>query len=332
MMQIIEKILPSIYSPEKFQGNLGKNPHFETWRAKFVTANYNQSVLFTISICYGDNPSCIIQIQDGNSGETTIIEVDTEEFFASKKEFNVSVGKCRLSEKGLELMFCSGGIKLCGSIQFGKFEKYPKSLTSPGIMGPLSFNPFMTIHHAIISMNHIANGDININGKLYKLQNAKGYIEKSWGRFYPKSWTMIQCHTFNVENTSIFFVAAPATLQSKTIQGMLCFLKIGDKMYNLSMYKGAKIENVSHNKRLFFLEVSCQNIRFDATIIPRTYGSLKVPSPEIKEWMMHECLNATLHLNVYKDGEKILTAEGEQTSFDLVGDIFNYLEQITVAV
>lgn len=332
MMQIFESILPGIYSPEKFQGNSRKHPHFETWRAKFVTANHNQSILFTISVCYGDNPTCDIQIQDGNTGETTIIEVSTEEFFASKNELDVSIGKCRLTAKGLSLDFCSGNTKLCGSLQFSKFEKYPKALLSPGIMGPLSFNPFMPVHHAIISLNHTVNGDITINGKLYNLQEAKGYIEKSWGRFYPKSWVMIQCHTFNVENTSFFFVAAPAALQNKTIQGMLCFLKTGDKIYNLSMYKGAKIENVSRNKRLFFLEVTCNDIRFDATIIPRTYGSLKVPSPETKEWIMHECLNATLHLNVYKDGEKILTAEGEQTSFDLVGDIFNYLEQITVAV
>ena len=332
MIQLLENILPGIYSPEKFQGNSNKKPHFETWRVKFVTANHSQSVLFTISVCYGKYPTCAIQIQDGNTGATNIIELSPEKLKASKKCFDVSVDNFKLNSYGLNLDFCSGGIELCGSLKFGPFKSFPKSILSPGIMGPLSFNPFLPVHHAIISMNHKVDGEIKINGKNYLFDEGSGYIEKSWGNFYPKSWVMIQCHTFNIENTSFFFVAAPAQLQNRTMQGMLCFLKNGDKIYNLSMYKGAKIENISYNQRIFFIEASCNNIKFDATIIPRTYGSLKVPSPESKEWMMHECLNATLHINVFENGEKILTAEGEQSSFDLVGDILPYLSQIAVAV
>lgn len=45
-------------------------------------------------------------------------------------------------------------------------------------MGPFAFVPFMECYHGIVSMDHIIQGELEIDGATVDFSNGRGYMEK----------------------------------------------------------------------------------------------------------------------------------------------------------
>ena len=45
-------------------------------------------------------------------------------------------------------------------------------------MGPFAFVPFMECYHGIVSMDHIIQGELEIDGVNIDFSNGRGYLEK----------------------------------------------------------------------------------------------------------------------------------------------------------
>ena len=70
-------------------------------------------------------------------------------------------------------------------------------------MGPFAYFPFMECFHGVLSMKHRVSGSIVVNSKELIFNNGIGYIEKDWGRSFPKRYLWLQCNDFSTEETSI---------------------------------------------------------------------------------------------------------------------------------
>ncbi|GBC08766.1 hypothetical protein RclHR1_08370003 [Rhizophagus clarus] len=91
-----------------------------------------------------------------------------------------------------------------GYISFNNTTPYPFSYSSPTVMGPFAYIPFLECNHGVVSMSHKSSGMIEFvnmkhNGIVENridLENGFGYIEKDWGVNFPKSWIWSQSNTF----------------------------------------------------------------------------------------------------------------------------------------
>jgi tocopherol cyclase len=91
-----------------------------------------------------------------------------------------------------------------GYISFNNTTPYPFTYSSPTVMGPFTYIPFLECNHGVVSMSHKSSGIIEFvnmkhNGIVENridLENGFGYIEKDWGVNFPKSWIWSQSNTF----------------------------------------------------------------------------------------------------------------------------------------
>ncbi|RIA91193.1 hypothetical protein C1645_768100 [Glomus cerebriforme] len=91
-----------------------------------------------------------------------------------------------------------------GYISFNNTTPYPFTYSSPTVMGPFAYIPFLECNHGIVSMSHKSFGMIEFvnmkhNGIVENkidLENGFGYIEKDWGINFPDSWIWSQSNMF----------------------------------------------------------------------------------------------------------------------------------------
>ena len=63
-------------------------------------------------------------------------------------------------------------------------------------MGWYAYVPTMECFHGILSMNHTLTGQLTLNNSKLNFDGGKGYIEKDWGRNFPKNWIWAQSNHF----------------------------------------------------------------------------------------------------------------------------------------
>ncbi|CAB4493898.1 unnamed protein product [Rhizophagus irregularis] len=91
-----------------------------------------------------------------------------------------------------------------GYISFNNTTPYPFTYSSPTVMGPFAYIPFLECNHGVVSMSHKSFGMIEFVNMIHNgivenridLENGFGYIEKDWGVNFPKSWIWSQSNTF----------------------------------------------------------------------------------------------------------------------------------------
>jgi len=111
-------------------------------------------------------------------------------------------------------------------------------------MGPFKFLPFMECKHKVISMNHRATANFNLNGKEYNFQNANGYIEGDRGKSFPKKYFWTQCGD---RTNSIMASVARIPYLCFKFTGTICIINIGGKEYRLATYLGARVKIFSRD-------------------------------------------------------------------------------------
>ena len=140
-------------------------------------------------------------------------------------------------------------LKIHGDIQYHHHEDIKTSFVSPNIMGPFSYIPFMECNHAILSMKTHIQGNLQINGENRNLDNGIGYLEKDWGKSFPKSYIWCQGNCF--QNTDASFILSIADIPFKvlTFQGIICVLLINHHEYRFTTYHHTQIQKyeVSEN-------------------------------------------------------------------------------------
>ena len=74
-----------------------------------------------------------------------------------------------------------------GILRFGPF-----TMPAYDIMGPFRFLPGMECIHAVYSMEHSVNGELEINGQRLRFRDGQGYLEGDSGRSFPKKYVWTQ--------------------------------------------------------------------------------------------------------------------------------------------
>ena len=316
-MKITKRILPKVFHPEFFQSRKNHRKYFENWLFKLVSEDRN-SVLVIIPVMeLGSNQRCYVQFLNGITGETCVAYYDLSELITSKYEMDFSFGENSFSEKGINISVDQKGLKGSGNIRFSEFMKYPSKGLRRNLMEYFSFLPFQHIYYAIISMQHKINGSVSINGQTLNFDNGTGFIEKTWGKYYPESWLYVGCNTFTLPDT--FFVMTASTINlvfTKMLSNIGYFYHKGE-LINVSFYTKARFTKFDHQGKVLFFEITKEKHRIEISLIPRNKGKIKIPSATDNRYVS-ESADSTLHLNYFVNNELILSTEGEHAEFDFV--------------
>ena len=166
--------LRNLYHPERFhlqhrlEGGSSAG-HFEGWYFKFVDAAGSQPYAIIPGVFLGEDSHAFIQVLDGRAGTASYHRFPLESFRASPNEFAVEIAGNHFSSQRLNLKIdaeqTNARQSICGSLEFSPWRPWPVTWTSPGVMGPYSFVPFMECNHGILSLDHAVSGALHVDGR-----------------------------------------------------------------------------------------------------------------------------------------------------------------------
>jgi tocopherol cyclase len=316
-MIISKRILPKVFHPEFFHSRKNKRIYFENWLFKLVSEDRNSVLVIIPVLELGSNQRCYVEFMDGISGETCVAYFDLSELFASKTEMNFKFEDTTFSKKGISLNINRKGLLASGRIEFGEFMKYPSRGIKRNLMSYFSFLPFQHLYYAVISMQHKINGSITMNKHTFNFDNGTGFIEKTWGKYYPKSWLYIGCNTFTVPDTYFLITVSTVNLGFTKILGNVGYFYYKGKLINLGFYTKTKFTKFDHQGKILLVELTKGEHRIEITLIPRNKGKIKIPSATENRYVF-ESADSTLHLNYYVHNDLILSTEGEHAEYDFM--------------
>ena len=209
-----------IKPPELFHGQSMQRPFFEGWYHKMSTKN-NQTVVVIPGIFRSgenSNETAFLMFYQGSNGQVDYVPYDVKDFNCNKNSYDLQLGNNFFSLNKVNLNFQNDRLSVLGEVISEHLNPWPVSLFEHGCMGWYGYVPTMECFHGILSMNHKTRGSLKVNGQVMDFNNGCGYIEKDWGKNFPKDWIWAQSNQFHGEKISVS--ASLATIPWRNILGI----------------------------------------------------------------------------------------------------------------
>lgn len=237
-----------IWKPGVFHGGRLDRQFFEGWYFKLVSANQQQRWAIIPGVFHHPDPSlrhAFIQVLDGMTSQVTYHRFPVGDFNASKKVFEIRINDNCFNENGITLNLDDSGQRVLGRVSIGKLTPWPVKAWSPGVMGPYRFAPFMQTYHGVLSLDHAIHGGLTIDSREVDFAGGRGYMEKDWGRTFPRAYIWMQCNHFQEQGVSITGSAATIPWLTSWFRGFLVGLLVKGKLYRFTTYLGSSISSLT---------------------------------------------------------------------------------------
>jgi hypothetical protein len=242
----------NLYCPERFHFHhrlRRGGGYFEGWYFKLVDAHGAQPYAIIPGVYLGTDGHAFIQVLDGRAGTACYHRFPLEAFQASRRDFEIDIAGNHFSSERIDLAIevdqTSARQRVRGSLRFSPWHPWPVTLSSPGVMGPYSFVPFMECNHGILSLDHAVSGVLAVDGSETNYDGGRGYSEKDWGRAFPSGYVWTQSNHFEREGVSITASVARIPWLTGAFRGFLVGLLLDGQLHRFTTYTGAEIESLT---------------------------------------------------------------------------------------
>ncbi len=315
-------ILSKLLNPEIFQGKYKSKNYFEGWYYKIVSKDEKNSFAFIPGIAYDQkrNGHAFIQIIDSLNYRTEYFKFPISAFHYSEKALDVMIGKNKFTKDKIDINLSDQNYPVSGTLKFYDIVPFPKTFTRPGIMGPFSFAPFMECYHGVVNIHQKISGTLMINEQEIDFTDGYGYIEKDWGRSFPKWWVWLQSNHFKEKDSSLMFSIAKIPLLGRHFTGFLSFLTIKEKLHLFATYTGAKVKHLEYRDGT--IEIVVEDKKYSLYISGQydESGVLKAPKNGLMERKISESISSTVKVTLKnKKGEIIFEDYGKNAGLEVVG-------------
>lgn len=315
-------LISRLFNPEVFQGKYKKKNYFEGWYYKLVDKNETNSFALIPGLAIDEhkNSHAFIQLIDSLDYNTEYFTFPFDDFNYSKESLNISINNNVFTRDSLSVDIKDKSYPVKGSLKFIEIEPFPKKILSPGIMGPFSFVPFMECYHGIVNIHHKIKGSLVINGEEVDFTEGYGYIEKDWGKSFPKWWVWMQCNHFSQEGNSLMFSVAEIPWIKRHFTGFISFLKIKDKLYRFATYTGAKIKLLDYKDGNIEIIVKDKDHTLSIRGRYNESGVLKAPKNGLMGRMISESISSDVWVSLKDNkGNYIFEDTGKNAGLEVVG-------------
>ena len=350
--------LRRLFNSEIFQGKYKKRNYFEGWYYKLIDPTMEHAIAIIPGISLGKNrKDCHAFFQVLYNGkQVSYYRFDLRAFRYHKKRFAIRIGQNYFSESRLYLRMChpnaehskhikqskdmkqssdwiqsntmkqrndqqpgDDNIELSCNLIFKDIIRLPKSLYLPGIMGPYTYIPFMECYHGIINIHHNITGNLKIGDKQIDFTGGYGYIEKDWGRSFPKTWVWLQSNHFGNRDASIMLSAARIPWLGSSFPGFISFLRIREKLYLFATYTGAKLIRLDYEQGILRALIMDRSYRLELSVTQTQGGELKAPSMGRMERTIIESISSVVQIRFCRrSGELLFEGTGTNAGLEIV--------------
>ena len=317
--------LKKLIYPEYFQGNKKKDNYFEGWYYKLVSKDQSYTIAFIPGVSLvTDDAHAFIQvfISQGIGTEVNLktfyFRFEMKDFSYGHEDFWVKIGKNYFSKEKIEISLMNDQIELSGRIGLYELTPLKRTLLMPNIMGFFGYFNFMECYHGVVSMNHTLNGNLRVNNKSVVFNTGKGYIEKDWGKSFPRAYVWLQSNHFTDSNTSLLFSYADIPFLGLYFKGLIVNLIINKKEYRFATYNGAKIkiEEIKDGSVSYVIKKGPYLLEIDA--VSTVQIGLASPKNGKMIEQIKEGLSGTIHIKLYRKKVLILEDTGLHAGIEIM--------------
>lgn len=315
------------WKPAVFQGSLKNKNYFEGWYFKAVDKPEKNAiaVIVGISLNQKDTSHAFIMVLEARKQKLHYFSYPVDKFKYNKDQFQLQIEDNYFSLKEMRLNL-KGKTTIKAHFVFQNIIPWPVNYLSPGVMGWYSFIPFLECYHGVLSLNHRINGNMAINGILIDFNEAKGYIEKDWGKSMPSSWIWMQTNHFKEDHVSFFGSIAHIPWMKNYFTGYIFGLLIENKLYQFTTYNGAKIEKLSLNEH--HIKIELHRKEYKLFIEANRTDGLDLPAPSMGEMInrVNESLKSGISVKLIQSDVILYSGEGRNAGLEFVGEISELLD------
>ncbi len=323
------------YNPAWYQGAKAGYQHFEGWYYKIVD-NAGRNALAIIPGIFidrqGSESHAFIQIFDGRKNITHYFKFPAADFIHKDNFLDIRIGNNHFSEAQLDLKLQNEAVEISGSLRFRHLTPWPKTWLAPGIMGWYNWAPFMECYHGIISLDHVIEGSLAVNGRPIDFTGGRGYTEKDWGRSFPEAWIWMQSNHFSTSRISLTGSIAIIPWIRRPFPGFIFGLWNKNNLYRFSTYTGAKFIKLESDENKIHCLIKQRRLILEIIAYRAEGGYLQAPTIKGMRHRISETMQSRLEVRLLeKSGhgsEIILDDVGTNAGFEIAGDTERLLQMI----
>lgn len=322
------KKLATILNPEAFQGRGRKRCYFEGWYSKIVNAQETKAFAFIpgIAIDAHGNRQSFVQVLDGKKKLALYHKYPFDDFNAASGAFDIHVGGCSFSKESMTLSLPG----IAGTLRYKKSTPWPSRWYSPGIMGPFTFVPFMECYHGIVSMDHTLEGQLVMEGETVDFTGGRGYIEKDWGRSFPRAYVWMQSNHFSVKGISCKLSIAKIPWLGASFTGYIAGVWLGDHLLQFTTYNGTSLRKLAVTSEIIELILENRRYRLEVVAYRDDATALASPIQGFMDGRIEESMTSRMEVLITdrEDGHTVFHDTGRNTGLEVAGSINDLLKQV----
>lgn len=243
----------------------------------------------------------------GASADSAFVQVITEEssrlypFETAVFTDHIRIGDNQFGKDGVHLTLPG----LSGDIQYQCLTPLRSD-----IMGIFRFFP-MQCRHTVVSMRHMLNGTVWLDGKPLCFDGGSGYVEGDSGRSFPREYLWIAAHDLPCGD-AFFLSVAEIPFCGFRFSGVICVWMLRGKEYRFATYLGAKARVTDQR-----VEITQHTFRVEAEILHIGVGHpLAAPQNGRMTATVRESNCAKVALKLYDHGILIAAATSQRAGFE----------------
>jgi tocopherol cyclase len=311
-----------------YQGKPKMKGYFEGWYYKFADKDEKNIGALIPGVSFdkeGKHPHAFIQFIDDSGVLSHYFRYDIKEFSISDENSGIRIGDSFFSPTRIDVNINEPpNIIIKGTLAFKGIHPWPVKLFSPGAMGWYAFVPAMQCYHGVLSFDHVIEGGFKLNGKYVDYQGGRGYIEKDWGRSFPKYHIWLQTNHFDQPGISLMVSVANVPWLGNSFDGFIVGFWYEGRLYRFTTYTGAKITRMHYDKQRLDLNIESKKYRLEAGVSYLKGAELLTPILGDMQGRLSESLAASTHLKLFRldKGKETLLFEGtgRHTGLEIEGE------------
>ncbi len=252
-------MLSEIWNPGVYHGGSPDRQFFEGWYFKLISADKKQRLAIIPGVFLHPDPAlrhAFIQCLNGVTHQVVYHRFPIDDFMGSNSNFEVRIDKNLFSAQQIELDLERDSQSLKGTVNFSELNPWPITPLSPGVMGPYRFAPLMQTYHGILSLDHSLDGTLVVDGRQTEFSGGRGYIEKDWGRTFPRAYIWMQSNHFSDLGISVTASVATIPWLGGWFRGFLVGFYLKGRLFRFTTYLGSEITRLAVSDQLVVWEIT----------------------------------------------------------------------------
>lgn len=293
--------------------------HFENWYFRLVDADKEHALGIMVGKYIGEKEEeAFIQIIDSALQKNMYLSYPVKKM--QSIEGGIQIEENEFGEQRIILNIKSEKGSLTGEVFFSQHRGLKQSFWKPGLMGPYKYLPFLKSYHEVISLQSALRGSLWLNGREISFNEGKGYIEKDWGREFPKVWLWAQCNHFKKHDLSLMIGITRLPIFFDYYTSFAIPIWHHEELEIFSNYNGGHIAKLYRYKGYVHLIVVQKNKLLDIKL----YGNDEIScisaknSHSIRD--VYACEEAKIEIKLTQDKEVVLEEVGHLCEIEIGGN------------